>query len=114
MKQEPSVVTLLPIESSTINVTKSNKAVTTDYIYEPGVKEIIEELLPKIIDVRVWHSLLESNAAEQAARRVAMDNATRNANDLIKALELQFNKERQAAITKEMLEIVSGADALQG
>jgi F-type H+-transporting ATPase subunit gamma len=114
LKQEPTMVTLLPIESDTIQLKKLPNAVTTDYIYEPGVKEIIEELLPKIIDVRVWRSLLESNAAEQAARRVAMDNATRNAQDLIKALELQYNKERQAAITKEMLEIVSGADALQG
>jgi F-type H+-transporting ATPase subunit gamma len=114
LKQEPTMVTLLPIESDTLPVKKAPKSVTTDYIYEPDVKKIIEELLPKIVDVRVWRSLLESNAAEQAARRVAMDNATRNANDLIKALELQYNKERQAAITKEMLEIVSGADALQG
>jgi F-type H+-transporting ATPase subunit gamma len=62
--------------------------------------------------MQMWRILLESNAAEQAARRMAMDNATRNANDLIASLQLTYNKARQASITKELLEIVSGAEAL--
>ena len=111
MKQEPKLINLLPIESKDAKGTKSN--INTDYIFEPEKAAIMNELLPKILDMKVWRSLLESNAAEQAARRVAMDNATKNANDLIKFLELQYNKARQASITKEMLEIVGGADALK-
>lgn len=110
LKQEPRAIELLPFEPSEISSTSSRNV---EYIYEPSQKEIIDELLPKVVDVKVWESLLESNAAEQAARRVAMDNATKNANDLIKYLELQYNKARQASITKEMLEIVGGAEALK-
>lgn len=111
LKQEPKGVELLPVESSTIKKLNNKKV---DYIFEPNIKEIVDEILPKVVDVKVWRSLLESNAAEHAARRIAMDNATRNANELISFLELQYNKARQAAITTEMLEIVGGAEALQG
>ncbi len=110
LKQEPVMVDLLPVESQEIENTKKRNA---DFIFEPNLKAIIDELLPKVVDVKIWRSLLESNAAEQAARRIAMDNATRNANDLIKYLELQYNKARQAAITTEMLEIVGGAESLR-
>jgi F-type H+-transporting ATPase subunit gamma len=84
-----------------------------DYIFEPDQKEILDELLPKHVEIQLWRTILESFAAEQAARMVAMENATNNANDLIKNLQLIYNKARQAAITKEMLEIVSGAEALK-
>jgi F-type H+-transporting ATPase subunit gamma len=73
----------------------------------------LDDLLPTNLTIQVWRSLLESNAAEQAARMMAMENATKNANELIKHLELVYNKERQSAITTEMLEIVSGAEALK-
>jgi F-type H+-transporting ATPase subunit gamma len=84
-----------------------------DYIYEPGDAELFESLLPKHVEVQVYRSLLESAAAEHGARMSAMDNATRNAEEMIAALTLQMNKIRQASITKEILEVVSGAEALK-
>lgn len=84
-----------------------------DYIYEPSSVAIISELVPKHLNFQMWRMLLESNAAEHGARMTAMDNATTNANDLIRDLQLSFNKARQASITKELLEIVSGAEALK-
>jgi len=89
----------------------SEKDINTDYIYEPGQKEILNYLLPKHFKAQMWRTLLESNAAELGARMTAMDNATTNAKELIRVLQLTYNKERQAAITKEILEIVSGANA---
>jgi F-type H+-transporting ATPase subunit gamma len=85
----------------------------TDYIYEPSSKEILGELIPKHLKVQFWKTLLESNAAELGARMTAMELATKNAEDLIKYLNLMYNKARQEAITKELLEIVSGAEALK-
>ena len=84
-----------------------------DYIYEPSGEAIINALVPRHLSYQMWRVLLESNAAEQAARRTAMDNATSNASDLIGDLTLSYNKARQASITKELLEIVSGAEALK-
>ncbi|RMI17234.1 MAG: ATP synthase F1 subunit gamma [Calditrichaeota bacterium] len=84
-----------------------------DYIYEPSREELLEALLPRYVKTRVWRALLESNASEQAARMVAMDNATENAEDLIRRLTLQYNKARQESITKEILDIVGGAEALR-
>ncbi len=108
IKQVPSLHQLLPIEPKAGNESLSS----IDYIFEPAKSGILDVLLPKLVDIIVWRSLLESNAAEQAARMMAMEKATTNANDLISSLELQYNKARQAAITKEMLEIVGGAEAL--
>ncbi len=110
--QIPSTITLLPLEQhvSDANKTKFN----IDYIFEPNQKDILDELLPRHIDIQLWRTLLESNAAEQASRRMAMENATKNAKDLVQYLELVFNKERQATITREMLEIVGGANAQKG
>ena len=117
MKQEPRLRNILPIESGeSISIGKKKnveKTTNTDYIFEPDKKGILDELLPKLVNIKIWRSLLESNAAEQAARRFAMDNATRNAKELISALELQYNKARQASITTEMLEIVGGAESLR-
>jgi F-type H+-transporting ATPase subunit gamma len=110
MRQVPSIRNVLPIENIATS-TKSNTSV--DYIFEPSKEAIIDDLLPKLVDIKIWSALLESNAAEQASRRIAMDNATRNAKELITFLELQYNKARQADITKEMLEIIGGADALK-
>ena len=83
-----------------------------DQLFEPSKKMIVKSLIPRHLNFQIWKYLLESYASEQAARMVAMDNATENGQELIKDLTLDFNKARQAAITKEMLEIVGGAEAL--
>jgi F-type H+-transporting ATPase subunit gamma len=83
-----------------------------DYIYEPDGGEILSQLLPKSLRTRIFQSFLETQAGEQASRMIAMDAATRNAGDLIDQLTLDYNRARQAAITKELIEIVSGAEAL--
>ncbi len=82
------------------------------YEYEPEEQEILDELLPLNLSVQIFKALLENNASEHGARMTAMDSATRNAGDMISALTLQYNRARQAGITKELIEIVSGADAL--
>lgn len=98
---------VLPVDfSEDYNITNYN------YDYEPGQKEIVSTLIPKHINVQMWQQLLESYSSEEAARMIAMDNATENAKEIIKELKLEFNKARQAAITTEMLEIVGGAEAL--
>tara|TARA_Y100001970_G_C14184569_1_gene831804 strand:- start:1278 stop:1946 length:669 start_codon:yes stop_codon:yes gene_type:complete len=81
-------------------------------LFEPTKEAVVKSIIPRYLNTQVWQYLLESNASEQAARMLAMENATSNANDMIKDLTLQFNKARQTAITTEMLEIVSGAEAL--
>lgn len=85
-----------------------------DYLFEPGAEAILKALLPRYLNFQLWRVLLESNAAEQGARMVAMDNATSNADELLRNLRLQYNRARQDAITKELIEIVSGANALAG
>ena len=83
-----------------------------DRLYEPSKEKLVNSLIPRHLNIQLWKYLLESFASEQAARMLAMENATTNAKDMIKSLTLEFNKARQAAITTEMLEIVSGAEAL--
>jgi len=93
-----------------------SEAKDSDYnperLFEPSKEAVVKTIIPKYLNTQMWQFLLESNASEQAARMLAMENATSNANDMIKDLKLQFNKARQTAITTEMLEIVSGAEAL--
>jgi F-type H+-transporting ATPase subunit gamma len=84
-----------------------------DRLYEPSKEKLVRSLIPRHLNIQMWKYLLESYASEQAARMVAMENATDNAEDMIKDLSLEFNKARQASITKEMLEIVGGAEALK-
>jgi F-type H+-transporting ATPase subunit gamma len=84
-----------------------------DRLYEPSKEKLVSSLVPRHLNIQVWKYLVESYASEQAARMMAMENATTNAKDMIKSLTLEFNKARQAAITTEMLEIVSGAEALK-
>ena len=91
-----------------------NENKIADRLYEPSKDEIVKSLVPRHLNVQMWKFLLESYASEQAARMVAMENATSNSEDMIKDLQLEFNKARQASITTEMLEIVSGAEALKG
>ena len=93
-----------------------SEAKDSDYnperLFEPSKEAVVKTIIPKYLNTQIWQFLLESNASEQAARMLAMENATSNANDMIQDLKLQFNKARQTAITTEMLEIVSGAEAL--
>jgi F-type H+-transporting ATPase subunit gamma len=84
-----------------------------DYLYEPSTEEIVRSLLPRHLNFQIWKAMLESNAAEQGARMSAMENATENASEMISLLQLVYNKARQAAITKELLEVVGGAEALK-
>ncbi len=83
-----------------------------DYLYEPSAEEILSDIIPRHVEVQVYRALLESSAAEHAARMTAMDTATRNSADMIESLTLYMNKVRQAAITREIIEVVSGAQAL--
>lgn len=85
----------------------------SEYLYEPSPEAILDELVPKHLNTQIWGVMLESNAAEQAARMAAMDSATENAKELIRVLNISYNRARQAAITKELSEIVAGADALK-
>ena len=84
-----------------------------DYIFEPNAEELLAGLIPKLLNVQLYRAILESNAAEHAARMTAMDKASENAGELLKELKLAYNRSRQAAITKEILEIVGGAEALK-
>lgn len=93
---------------------EGSKSQPADYIFNPSAEAIMEELIPKSIKVQLYKALLDSNAAEQGARMTAMDKATDNAGELLKSLKLTYNRSRQAAITKEILEIVGGAEALNG
>jgi len=109
LQQNVVVERLLPLEKLHFDRPEEE----FDYIYEPSAKQILEELVPKHVEYQVWRALLESAAAEHAARMTAMDSATKNATELIESLTLTMNRVRQAAITKEILEVVSGAEALK-
>ncbi|UAY51421.1 ATP synthase F1 subunit gamma [Ferruginibacter albus] len=85
-----------------------------DFIYEPGKAELVTELIPKILNTQLYKAVLDANASEHGARMTAMDKASDNANELLKSLKISYNRARQAAITTELTEIVSGAAALQG
>ncbi len=100
---------MLPIVEAESTQTKKS---SVDYIFEPSEEEIINELMPKALKLQVFKAVLESNASEHGARMTAMDKATENAGELLKELKLIYNRSRQAAITKEILEIVGGAEAL--
>jgi F-type H+-transporting ATPase subunit gamma len=111
IQQKIVVEQFLPIVSH--NEKENNKHESINYIYEPDQKAIFNYLIPKHLKGQMWRVLLESNASEFAARMTAMDNATTNAKELIRTLSLTYNSKRQAAITTEILEIVSGANALK-
>jgi F-type H+-transporting ATPase subunit gamma len=106
--QVPTVVRLLPVDAP------AEDASSVDYIFEPPRPELLAKLLPRYIETRLLQALLESIASEFGARMTAMDNATRNASEMIDRLTLSMNRARQSAITTELMEIVSGAEALKG
>jgi F-type H+-transporting ATPase subunit gamma len=112
-QQRIVVEQFLPVPAEVVKEEEKKKHhQATEYIYEPSAEKILSALVPKYLDFQIWRVLLESYAAETGARMAAMENATENASELILALQLQYNKARQAAITKELLEVVSGAEAL--
>jgi F-type H+-transporting ATPase subunit gamma len=106
MTQRAILQQLLPVEPSSVE----RKYV--DYIYEPNRETVLAEILPRFVEMQIYHAMLESIASEQSARMVAMRNATDNANELIQDLTLMYNKARQEMITKELLDITGGAEAL--
>ena len=112
MAQEVIVEQLLPIVPENLEDRKDSFAV--DYVYEPDEGAILDELMKRYMTVEVYRAFLESSASEHGARMTAMDNATRNAGEMIGDLTLTYNQARQAYITKELIEIVNGAEALKG
>jgi F-type H+-transporting ATPase subunit gamma len=117
--QEITLAQLLPIvpppEKSEGKDEKASQSgfITPEHLYEPGRETLLQQLIPKQLATQIWRALLESAAAEHAARMTAMDAATKNASETISRLSLEYNRARQAAITKELMEIVSGAEALK-
>ncbi len=113
MSQDITFQQLLPVvpPESTSSVVDDPQV---EYIYEPSIKELLDEILPKNIEVQLFKAMLESVAAEHGARMTAMDSASKNASEMIGKLTLQYNRARQAAITKELMEIISGAESIKG
>lgn len=109
-RQVPVTQSVLPISGTPGEASGSGK----EYVYEPSVEGLLAELLPRFVKVQVYRGMLDTSASEHAARMTAMDNATRACDDMINALTLLFNKTRQAAITRDLMDIVGGAEALKG
>jgi F-type H+-transporting ATPase subunit gamma len=109
LSQEPTLNKLLPVEA---NVLEGGEKVNADYIFEPAQEEMLKSVLPRAVYFKIYNAFLENSAGEHGARMTAMDNATNNAQDLIKTNTLRRNRARQAAITTELTEIVAGAEAL--
>lgn len=110
ISQQVSVKRLLPLVSPE---TEEESEPAMDFLYEPSQDEIFNVLLPKNVEIQIFRALLESQASEEAARMTAMGNATKNADDMVGNLTLQYNKARQASITKELMDIVGGVEALK-
>ena len=111
ISQEVKVEQLLPIARIAPNETEANSGAQAEYLYEQPASEIFGKLLPKQVETQIYRAMLESTASEQGARMTAMDSASKNAGELIDTLTLNMNRIRQAAITKEIIEVVSGAAA---
>jgi F-type H+-transporting ATPase subunit gamma len=119
VQQRVVVEPLLPVTAAQVGAAPGGAPTATqgsviDFAYEPGKKELLDQLLPQFVESQVYRALLESVASEFGARMTAMENATNNAKEMIAGLTLKYNRVRQAAITKELMEIVSGAEALKG
>ena len=107
--QIPQAQQIIPAENKDLEKKEEN---SIKYMFEPEEDEILEDLLPKNISIQVFKAFLENAASEQGSRMTAMDNATRNAGDLVDKLTINYNRSRQASITKELIEIISGAESL--
>ena len=114
ISQEVTQQQLIPLDVSSKSNDKNEKEITDNsiYIYEPDEETILQDLLPKNVSIQIFKVLLENDAGEQGARMAAMDNATRNAGEMIDSLTLKYNRTRQAFITKELIEIISGAESI--
>ena len=114
ISQEVTQQQLIPLNVSSKSEDKNENEITDNsiYIYEPDEETILQDLLPKNVSIQIFKVLLESDAGEQGARMAAMDNATRNAGEMIDSLTLKYNRTRQASITKELIEIISGAESI--
>ena len=114
ISQEVTQQQLIPLNVSSKSDDKNENEITDNsiYIYEPDEETILQDLLPKNVSIQIFKVLLESDAGEQGARMAAMDNATRNAGEMIDSLTLKYNRTRQAFITKELIEIISGAESI--
>ena len=111
ISQEPQIVQLLPVVP--VAAEGDTGEYQADYLYEPDVTEVLGQLLPKYVEVQLFRAFLESVASEHGARMSAMDSASKNATEMIGKLTLQYNRARQAAITKELMEIISGAESIK-
>lgn len=111
--QNRLIENVLPINPSQLIDDEDQDISATEYIYEPDIENILKKLLPLHLNLQLWKAILESNAAEQGARMTAMDNATENAQEMREDLQLEYNRARQSAITTEISEIISGAQALE-
>jgi len=112
ISQEPQIVPLLPVAPDAA-ASGAGDEYLADYIYEPSVTEVLSQLLPKYVELQLFRAFLESVASEHGARMSAMDSASKNASEMIGKLTLQYNRARQAAITKELMEIISGAESVK-
>ena len=110
--QEPTVEQIIPVAPPAANDAGTGAASLAAVEYEPDEEEILADLLPRNIAIQIYHALLENQAGFYGSQMTAMDNATRNAGDMINRLSIQYNRQRQAAITTELVEIISGAEAL--
>lgn len=111
-RQIPTKMELLPVTAAAKEEDGNKPA--AECLYEPEVGVLLAELLPRYVNVQIYRGLLDNSASENAARMAAMDNATRNCNEMINMLTLLYNKTRQASITSELIDIVGGAEALNG
>jgi F-type H+-transporting ATPase subunit gamma len=110
LSQRPALTTLLPVVSP--EIAAENEETNDEYLFEPSPEAVLRQLLPHYVAIEIYRAVLENNASEQSARMIAMRNSTENANELVDDLTLVYNKTRQATITREMIEIASGAEAL--
>jgi len=113
VKQEPTLVKLIPIEPPSTARANETSGGAAEYLCEPSAEQLLIELLPKHLSVQIYNALLQNETSEHAARMTAMDNASKNCNEMIDNLTLVYNKARQAAITAELMDIVGGAEALK-
>ena len=113
-RQDPVVLNILPMTQEVQEGEAEAQGAATEYIYEPSEIGLLGELLPRFVKVQVYRGLLDTSASEHAARMKAMDNATKNCDEMVESLTLIYNKARQTAITTELMDIVGGAEALKG
>ncbi|MFP5222598.1 MAG: F0F1 ATP synthase subunit gamma [Acidobacteriota bacterium] len=112
-RQESTTLTILPMVADSVEGVEATGP-TQEYLYEPSVEGLLAELLPRFVNVQLYRGMLDTSASEHAARMRAMDNATRNCDDMVGTLTLVYNKARQASITRELMDIVGGTEALKG